>query len=320
MYFILLLFHKFTHTTAFARNHGEQRVRRELIGQLPDYVMKHENVLVLQENTLHLLLQCAEHDDAPLCRKRAVESAFALFKACRALQRTVDLAGFFLRRLGVETSPETSGGEIVARALIMHLGLTDKLMGVREARPEFEVYLSLRLAPLGTATLGTTGTALTGVTSSGQGGLGQGSGGVGTMGSQMGRGESEVGVGATGRRDREMVLLAVQSMNCYETIPSRYARIIADTLGSASDALEVRRACVSTLMAFAKKLDNSNEYVFVRNALLAAGRDDGELIVKWMVLETICELKDAGEEVMALLVSNLSNRAKDFLWWNRYIH
>ena len=276
-------------------------------------------MLVLHENSLHFLLQCAEHDDAPLCRKRAVESAFALFKACGSLQRTVDLASVYLRRLRVEASPDTSGGEIVARALIMHLGLTDKLTGVREARPEFEAYLSLRLAPVGTSTVGATGTVLPAGFPLPDVGAGQvGSGGVGQPVLPAGVGDSEVGVGNTGRRDREMVLLAVQSMNCYETIPSRYARIIADTLGSASDALEVRRACVVTLMAFAKKLDNTTEYVFVRNALLAAGRDDAELIVKWMVLETICELKDAGEEVMSLLVSNLSNRAKDFLWWNRY--
>ena len=258
-------------------------------------------------------MQCAEQDDAPLCRKRAVESAFALFKACGALQRAEDLASFYLRRLRVETSPDTSGGEIVARALIMHLGLTDKLTGVREARPEFESYLSLRLAPLGTI-----GTALPGLPLSGGVAIGQTSERSGQqIVPQMGVAESEVGVGTSGRRDREMVLLAVQSMNCYETIPSRYARIIADTLGSASDALEVRRACVVTLMAFAKKLENTNEYVFVRNALLTAGRDDAELIVKWMVLETICELNDAGEDVMSLLVSNISNRAKDFLWWNR---
>ena len=271
--------------TAFARNHSEQRVRRELIGQLPEYVAKHEGegAQVLYESTLNHLMQCAEHDESSSCRKRAVEACFTLFRGCPSLHRTVQLAAFYLRRLQVEV--HTSGGEAVARAIITHLGQTDKLTGVVEARSEYAAFLSLSMADNAEGAAGAT-EAATGAPAN-----------------------------AGDRRDREMVLLAIQSMNCYEVIPARYALAIGDTLLGATDALEIRKACVVTLLHFARKVDAAT-YVAVREALLTAGRTDGELIIQWMVLEGICALRDASEGVVELLVSNLSNRAKSFLWWN----
>jgi hypothetical protein len=109
--------------------------------------------------------------------------------------------------------------------------------------------------------------------------------------------------------------LAIESMNCYEVIPARYARAICDTLLTATDALDIRKACVVTLLHFAKKLDPAT-YRVVLEALLTAGRGDGDLIIQWMVLEGVGRLGDAGEGVVELLVANLSNRAKSFLWWN----
>lgn len=275
--------------TAFARNHAEQRVRRELIGQLPEYVAKHEGMHALYESTLNHLMQCAEHDESPSCRKRAIEACFALFKSCSSLHRTVELAAFYLRQLPIEIH-RADGGEAVSRSIISYLGQTDKITGVVEARPEYAEFLSLSLV------------GNTAVAPRTPAGAAAGAAAAAT-------------ISLEDRRDREMVLLAIQCMNCYQQIPARYARSICEILLAATDSLDIRKVCVTTLLSFAKKLDPL-EYVGVRDALLTAGRVDGELIIKWMVLAGVCELRDASEGVIGLLVENLSNKAKDFLWWN----
>ena len=181
---------------SFARNHGESRIRRELIAHIPDYVSRHTTMHGLHESTLALLAQCAEHDDCAACRKKAVEACYTLYKACPAVRRSMDLAAFFLRRLRAEDGG-WGGGDSVARTLLAHVALTDKLTGVREARPEYEHYLNLLPR-------------------------------AGGPGAGPADGEGSGSPGA--RRGRELVLLAVQSMGCYESIPPRYARLICDIL------------------------------------------------------------------------------------------
>jgi hypothetical protein len=118
---------------SFARNHGESRIRRELIAHIPDYVSRHTTMHGLHESTLALLVQCAEHDDCAACRKKAIEACYTLYKACPAVRRSMDLAAFFLRRL--RPWHRNTGKRMVKapRLYIRDSGLVHELLGIGSA-------------------------------------------------------------------------------------------------------------------------------------------------------------------------------------------